>query len=99
MAHPVAVAALLLACAAAMVSAVTWLRTPPGSPVTGGLALVSTAGLLASVGYLSTVADEPAAIPVAGTLALLLSLVGLAVAAVVLHDRGVAPLGPAPGQS
>jgi hypothetical protein len=84
------VVGLVLMCAgslAAAVSAVAWMRTPPASTGIGATAVVSSLGLVGSVAYLSSIADEPAAIPLGGTLALLLSLVGLVVSLFCLRDR------------
>jgi hypothetical protein len=67
--------------------AAAWMCRGRGSPTLGILTIVSSLGLVGSVAYLSSLADEPAAIPVGGTLALLLSLVGLLVTGLRLRRR------------
>ena len=84
--RPVAVAVMVASALAVVVLAGVWMRTPSGSRGVGWVAIVSAGGLLGAIAYLSSIADEPAAIPIAGTLVLLLSLVGLVASAVALHD-------------
>jgi uncharacterized membrane protein len=84
------VAALVVMVAGALavvVCALAWRRTPPGSTGLGAVAIVSAVGLVGSVAYLSSIADEPAAIPLGGTFALLLSLVGLVVSFFSVNDN------------
>jgi hypothetical protein len=85
--RPVVVVVLVASALAVVLLAVVWIRTPLGSRTVGSMAVASAVGLLGAVAYLSSVADEPAAIPVVGTLVLLMSLVGLIVSALTLHDR------------
>jgi hypothetical protein len=84
--RPVVVGVMVASAVAAVVIAATWMRTPVGSRTVGSVTIASAVGLLGAVAYLSSVADEPASIPVVGTVVLLLSLVGLAVSVAVLHD-------------
>jgi hypothetical protein len=85
-ARPAVMLVLTASCVAVVVSAVAWMRTPIGSVPIGVTAAVSAAGLVGSVAYLSSIADEPAAIPLGGTAVLLASLVGLVVSLFTLHD-------------
>jgi hypothetical protein len=82
--RPVLVAVMVASTLAVVILAARW--TPPGSRALGSVAIASAAGLLGAVAYLSSLADEPAAIPVVGTLVLLLSLVGLGGSAAALHE-------------
>jgi hypothetical protein len=84
--RPVLVAVMVASTLAVVILAARWMRTPPGSRALGSVAIASAAGLLGAVAYLSSLADEPAAIPVVGTLVLLLSLVGLGGSAAALHE-------------
>ena len=72
---------------AVVVCTLAWMRTPPGSTGLAAVAIVSAVGLVGSVAYLSSIADEPAAIPLGGTFALLLSLVGLVASFFSLNDK------------
>ena len=84
----VAAAAVMAAGAlGAVVLAAVWMRRRGGSRAQGALTIASALGLVGSVAYLSSLADEPAAIPVGGTFALLLSLVGLVVTGLRLRRR------------
>jgi hypothetical protein len=71
----------------AVALAVAWMGRRHGSRALGAVTIVSSLGLVGSVAYLTSLADEPAAIPVGGTLALLLSLVGLVVTGLRLRRR------------
>jgi len=57
---------------------------PPAARTVGAAEAVALAGFVA---YLSSLADEPTAIPLVGTVALLLSLVGLVVTGLQLLRR------------
>jgi hypothetical protein len=84
----VAAAAVMAAGAlGAVVLAAVWMRRRGGSRALGAVTIASALGLVGSVAYLSSLADEPAAIPVGGTFALLLSLVGLVVTGLRLRRR------------
>ena len=84
------VAALVVMVAGSLavaVCALAWMRTPPGVTGIGAVAIASALGLVGSVFYLTSIADEPAAIPLGGTFVLLVSLVGLVVSLFCLHDK------------
>jgi hypothetical protein len=86
----VRVAAAVVMTAGALAAAglaVGWMLRRHGSRALGSVTVVASLGLLGSVAYLSSLADEPTAIPLAGTFALLLSLVGLVVTGVLLLRR------------
>lgn len=83
----VTVAVMVTASAAVVACTTRWMQLTPRSKGAGGVALLSAVGLVASMAYLSSLADEPSAIPIAGTLVLLLSLVGLVVSLFTLHDQ------------
>ena len=83
----VAVVVMVAGSLAVVVCALAWRRTPPGSTALGAVAVVSAVGLVGSVAYLSSLADEPSAIPLGGTFALLLSLVGLVVSFFCVNDK------------
>jgi hypothetical protein len=84
--RPAVVVVMVAAAAAVVLCSAAWMRTPAGSRPTGIVAIASAVGLVGSVAYLSAIADEPAAIPIVGTLVLLLSLVGLIVSVVALRE-------------
>lgn len=82
--RPLSVAVMLVGALAVVTSAVVWARRRTGSRPRAVVAAASAAGLLGSVAYLHSLADEPAAIPLGGVGVLLLSVVGLATSAVQL---------------
>ena len=84
--HMAGLVVMFAGAAAVVVCAFGWMRTPPGSAGVGIVAIASALGLIASVVYLQSIADEPAAIPLAGMSGLLLSLIGLVVSFCCLRD-------------
>jgi hypothetical protein len=84
-AHAIGLAVLALGALAVAASAVVVMRrrSVPSAPAV--VAIASAAGLVGSMLYLRSLADEPTAIPIAGVGVLFLSLVGLVVSAVLLH--------------
>ncbi|MDQ6935133.1 MAG: hypothetical protein M3130_07605 [Actinomycetota bacterium] len=70
-----------------LVCSLGWIFGRSGSAALGGVAAGSAVGLVGSVLYLRSLADEPSAIPLAGSFVLLLSLIGLVVSTVLLRDR------------
>jgi hypothetical protein len=81
----VRVGALVAASCAVVVCAGVVIRTRSGSPAVAGVAAASSVGLVGSVLYLRSLADEPSAIPLAGTFVLLLSLIGLVTSSLLLR--------------
>lgn len=81
-----ALVVLLATAAAVVVLGVGWMRRRRSVPAVGVVDVASALGLVGSVLYLDSLADEPSAIPIAGSLVLLLSLVGLVVSAVRLRS-------------
>ena len=71
----------------AVTSAAVWLRSGAASRPLALVAVASTLGLLGVAAYLTSIADEPAAIPLAGGGVLLLSLAGLVTTALLLRRR------------
>ena len=86
-ARAVATAVMAAGALGAVVLGVAWMHRRNGSRTLGIGAVMSSLGLVGSTAYLSSLADEPAAIPLGGTLALLLSLVGLVTTALGLRRR------------
>jgi formate hydrogenlyase subunit 3/multisubunit Na+/H+ antiporter MnhD subunit len=82
-----AVVVMVAGSLAVVFCALAWRRTAPGSTGISVVSIVSALGLVGSVAYLSSIADEPAAIPLGGTFALLLSLVGLVVSFFCVNDK------------
>src|SRR4051794_37756633 len=75
--RPVVLVVMVVAAAVVVACAAAWMRSGTARVRRAAwLAIVSAVGLVGSVLYLSSLADEPTAIPVVGTLVLLLSLVG-----------------------
>ena len=83
----VALVVMVAGSLAVVVCTLTWMRTPRGSTGIGAMAIVSAIGLVGSVAYLTSIADEPAAIPLGGTFALLLSLIGLVASVFSVNDN------------
>jgi hypothetical protein len=85
--RPAVVAVMVAAAAAAVACTAAWMRTPSGSWGIAATAIGSAVGLVGSVAYLHSVADEPAAIPIVGSFVLLASLIGLVVTFLSLRGR------------
>lgn len=84
-AHTIGFVVLALGALAVAVSAAALVRTQSRMVVPGLVAIASAAGLVGSILYLHSLADEPSAIPLGGVGVLFLSLVGLVVSAALLH--------------
>jgi hypothetical protein len=80
-----ALVVMVAASCAVVVCAGVVIRTRSGSPAVAGVAAASSVGLVGSVLYLRSLADEPSAIPLAGTFVLLLSLIGLVTSSLLLR--------------
>jgi hypothetical protein len=82
-----AVVVMGAAAVAVLVCALAWMRSRTGSVALALTAAASGVGLVGSVLYLRSLADEPSAIPLGGVGVLLLSLVGLVVSFFCLRGR------------
>lgn len=74
-----ALVAMTLAAAGVVAGGIDGIRRTSGPTATGMVAAGCAVGLVGSVLYLTSLADEPTAIPLVGVFVLLASLVGLAV--------------------
>lgn len=86
-AHTIGFVVLALGALAVAVSAAALIRARTGTAAPAVVAIASSAGLVGSILYLHSLADEPSAIPLAGVGVLMFSLVGLVVSAALLHRR------------
>ena len=78
-------AVMTLAVAVVVAGGVGALRAASVSAGAGVVAAVSALGLVGSVLYLRSLADEPSAIPLVGVVVLVVSLVGLVVSPVMVR--------------
>jgi hypothetical protein len=76
---------LLTSSAGVVVCSVRAMRERSGSMAVLRVAAASAAGMAGSVLYLNSLSDEPTAIPIVGTLVLLMSLGGLFAASLMLR--------------
>lgn len=76
---------LAIGALAVIVSAAALVRRRSAMVAPALVAIASSAGLVGSILYLHSLADEPSAIPIGGVGVLFVSLVGLVVSGALLH--------------
>jgi hypothetical protein len=82
-----ALVVMVAASCAVVVCVITAARRRSASRTVAGVAAASAAGLVGSVFYLSSLSDEPTAIPLVGSFVLLLSIVGLFASSLLLRAQ------------